>query len=479
MGNYLSDSDREEKPPSRKPEADSVGSTKQENVKKDEPVRTPSVRSNHVLTQEEASMVVYKKLSSSVVLRKQAKGDEEKMRELARQLSTIDGLKSTYLATGWVETCNLYLQCVGDEETDEEIQEASTQKREEGFSSSESSSSSTLLGVEEIGSNERQSSIVSVGQAELASISRMKLGDKIRIKLLISETMTTKRQRAFRMLASPLLSSFKVFPELGIFHTALIIGPWKIEWNDSGLCIPRKVVSGAAVLTTDIDTICTLDRLEDVTDKLAHVIVKWNTTMKYKEGTGDKQTYGNCQDFIDDVMQELGLQRICEVMAQGELPVARFFRRLRETGVCTLEFPMDETFRTQFEIEQECVTFRSHADLDKFVINLLEHDKSFPQTHSLEWALLKSFDRAFWLKHYRYMFREEHAPLTISKEEIYDEPVDGDSDDEHDQSEDEQDHSEDEEEHPSERRYIKKVTIKEVMSCPFGDPSKSSFIGGR
>jgi hypothetical protein len=104
-------------------------------------------------------------------------------------------------------------------------------------------------------------------------------------------------------------------------------------------------------------------------------------------------SHGNCQDFIDDVMQQLGLERICEFMAKGELPVARFFRRLRETGSCTLEFPMDETFRTQFKIEEECVIFQTHADLDRFVLKLLEVDRSFAQTHTLEWALLKSFDR--------------------------------------------------------------------------------------
>jgi hypothetical protein len=70
------------------------------------------------------------------------------------------------------------------------------------------------------------------------------------------------------MLASPFLSSFKVFPDVGIFHVALLIGPWKIEWNDSSLCIPRKIVSGAAVMSTDIDSIHTIDKLEDVTEKV-------------------------------------------------------------------------------------------------------------------------------------------------------------------------------------------------------------------
>jgi hypothetical protein len=205
--------------------------------------------------------------------------------------------------------------------------------------------------------------------------------------------------------------------------------------------------------------------------------------MKYKEGATDNKSHGNCQDFIDDVMKELGLERICEVMAKGELPVARFFRKLRQTGSCTLEFPMDQVFRSKFDIEEENKIFKTHVELDEFVIKLKQVDPNFAQTYPLEWALLKSFDRAFWLKHYRYRFRDEHIPLvitTVTEEDDVEQPPDSDDENSHNSDEHSHDEHDGHKENGEEKPPVqKKKVYHDKMSCPFGDPATSSFIGGR
>lgn len=61
------------------------------------------------------------------------------------------------------------------------------------------------------------------------------------------------------------------------------------------MCIPRKCVSRAALLTADIDSINTDKRVEEVVETLADVIVEWNTTKQYKDRSTNKEIEGNCQ----------------------------------------------------------------------------------------------------------------------------------------------------------------------------------------
>lgn len=62
------------------------------------------------------------------------------------------------------------------------------------------------------------------------------------------------------------------------------------------MCVPRKVVANAAILSADIDEISTIKDFNQTIDKLAKVIVHWNTKMKYIERNAKKEEGGNCQD---------------------------------------------------------------------------------------------------------------------------------------------------------------------------------------
>lgn len=65
---------------------------------------------------------------------------------------------------------------------------------------------------------------------------------------------------------SPILSKLDLLPEFGLFHSAIMIGPYMIDWNDSGVSIPRKCVSQAALISTDIAEIPTEKKLDEVID---------------------------------------------------------------------------------------------------------------------------------------------------------------------------------------------------------------------
>jgi len=264
-----------------------------------------------------------------------------------------------------------------------------------------------------------------IPERELDSLKNLLFMEKIRIKLLISETAARPSKRAIRQLVSPLLNSLHVLPELGMFHSALIIGPWKLEFNDSGVVVPRKIISSAAVLTADIDHITTVNRFNDIVNKLAEVIVKWNTTMQYKENGGDKTKVGNCQDFVDDVLQAL------DIKLNFDGPMAKFIERLRKTGKCNLQFEPDPAFIEQYGLSEKLFKFTDHGSLDRFVNDLLKKNPNLMAESRSEWALLKSFDRAFWLKNAKF---------------------------------------------PERREYLPHCNEHGVLGCPFGDPSHFSFI---
>jgi hypothetical protein len=58
----------------------------------------------------------------------------------------------------------------------------------------------------------------------------MQVKKKIRIKLVIAEICKNNTQKAIRKLLSPILTTFDTQQQFGMFHSALIVGPWYLEW---------------------------------------------------------------------------------------------------------------------------------------------------------------------------------------------------------------------------------------------------------
>lgn len=233
-------------------------------------------------------------------------------------------------------------------------------------------------------------------------------------------------------------------------------------------------MSQAAVLTADIDYISTVDRLEEVIDTLAKVICKWNVHMVYKQTGGDPSKHGNCQDFVDDCLAALG------VKLNFEGALKNFITRLKKTGNSKLQFEMTREFIEKFklvdlypslrralenqenakdqsgeaaedEVPAGALVFQTHKDLDRFVWYLMQQDFEFQNHYPCEYQLLKSFDRAFWVKALTYPNMEQFHPL-YEDEDIH---VGAKS--------------------PSNNKQpINNEERKQ--KCPFGDPCASSFI---
>ena len=52
-----------------------------------------------------------------------------------------------------------------------------------------------------------------------------------------------------------------------MFHSAVIIGPWYLEWTNKSLCIPKKCYSSAALVAVDVPTNLELVDVDNVVDR--------------------------------------------------------------------------------------------------------------------------------------------------------------------------------------------------------------------
>ncbi|KAL9648865.1 hypothetical protein ABK040_003795 [Willaertia magna] len=364
--------------------------------------------------------IVLDKVLNNTIIRQKLGNNLNQMKIFAKQLSDIQELKESYLHTDWLQTMNLLKETSNIQNKileNSNDSESNLEKLRKGSAILVSTQSGTDMAINSYMNNNNQNNNNLNNNLDHLP-PNMELKDKIRIKLLVTETARNSTDRTIRQLLSPVLDTFNVLPEMGMFHTALIVGPWKLEWNDSGLIVPRKIMSQAAVITADIDYISSMDRLDFVIDNLAKVICKWNVTMNYKQTGGDKSKYGNCQDFVDDCLDALGVK----LNFEGSLK--NFLTRLRKTGNSRLEFEMTEQFVKDFNLlennfkltyhENEntyTLRFDTHRDLDLFVNYLIEKDDEFEMHFKSEYVLLKSFDRAFWVKAVSFPNIPEFQPL--------------------------------------------------------------------
>jgi len=217
-----------------------------------------------------------------------------------------------------------------------------------------------------------------------------------------------------------------------MFHTALIIGPWILEWNNSSLCIPRRCCSTAAILAIDVDnTIEKKMKIGFVVDALCEVISRWNIIKTYDRNKC------NCLHFIEDVLDSLGISS--KLSYTGAL--GNFIKNIREKGSSDWNYSLPEELiqKCHFKNDVKNINFKTHEELDNFVLQILEYEKQFniDTKYAEDFALLKSVDRAFWLRYFK------------KNEKIY--------------------------KHKCEKESEK----EEFCLCPFGDPRDSKSILGK
>lgn len=134
------------------------------------------------------------------------------------------------------------------------------------------------------------------------------------------------------------------------------------------------------------------DDLNSVIDKIAKVLLEWNCFYTYSRSKG--HCTGNCQDFVEALLIELGI----EPKFTGAL--ATYLEAIKKEGKSGAWFKPTEEFKKEFGIKEDIIEFKTHAQLDTFVMNLQEQNRLLRVKYSGEWQLMKSFDRGFWLNFY-------------------------------------------------------------------------------
>jgi hypothetical protein len=187
-----------------------------------------------------------------------------------------------------------------------------------------------------------------------------------------------------------------------MFHSALSVGPWYLEWTNRALCIPKKCYSQAALIVIDIDNNLEVVDVDFVIEKITEVIARWNVLHPY-----DKRE-NNCQEFVDDLLIALDINP--HLHFKGQL--GEYLKKLRNKGEANIEYDIPKDIRDKCQIKEKTVKFSNHLELDQFLKKITDAYPMFLEDYkSSDAALLKSFDRAFWLRHYRDKSNDEWKPL--------------------------------------------------------------------
>ena len=152
----------------------------------------------------------------------------------------------------------------------------------------------------------------------------------------------------------------------------------------------------------DVTKIVGLENVAKAIDKTASICAHWNAHKTY-----DNKTC-NCQHFAIAVLEYLGIRAEFENNIKGPLRV--YMDRLKNDGVCDMKYHLEKPIKDLI-MNSDCseelkkfvsgksVTFKTHKMLDEFVFTIRKHKPlHFTLAGKYEYMLLKSFDRAFWLR---------------------------------------------------------------------------------
>jgi hypothetical protein len=170
------------------------------------------------------------------------------------------------------------------------------------------------------------------------------------------------------------------------------------------LVIPKKCFSRSAMMVLDVDNDLELADYETIIDSISEVIARWNCVHHY-----DK-FYKNCQTFVDDILNSIGVDT--NQKYKGSL--GNYLKKLRTKGEVETEYEIPNDIREKCGFSESLVKFDTHKQLDEFVEEILKFYPDFFQNSKLseDVALLKGFDRAFWLKHYQNQYDNYSKCLT-------------------------------------------------------------------
>ncbi|KAF0978831.1 hypothetical protein FDP41_001901 [Naegleria fowleri] len=195
----------------------------------------------------------------------------------------------------------------------------------------------------------------------------------------------------------------------GLFHTALIVGNWYIEFNDNSIACVRPISSSKAVFVYHLKAFGEAE-INEVINKITRVCCTWNATQYYDVKTA------NCQHFTQTVLKAIGI----DLKNSTEISplVKDYFFKLKKYGICSMTYSIPKPIKPSFNFDE--ITFKTHQELDQFwlTVNAKHHAWVNTEEGKNHENLLKSYDRAFWLRRQssKDMCNEVNEPLRDNDE---------------------------------------------------------------
>jgi len=91
-----------------------------------------------------------------------------------------------------------------------------------------------------------------------------------------------------------------------------------------------------------------------------------------------------------------------------------YLKKLKNNGCCDMIFTIDSKLKEKTGLKEDSKTFKTHKELDEFFNLIKKNYGGFMVDKPGDFKLLKSFDRAFWLRHYKFKTKSEFKPLYIT-----------------------------------------------------------------
>jgi hypothetical protein len=229
--------------------------------------------------------------------------------------------------------------------------------------------------------------------------------NKLKVKFIVSYRHVSKAEK----LCGGLLALFQ--KTYGPVHTCIQIGPYVLHWYNNSLVKVDSVKSTNSLLALDVAVI-DIDRNVSIKRnssicKIIELAANYNMFKKYDLITC------NCQHFVDDILKILGINSLKDCFSKKEKmqnvkKVEEFRSKIPNEELRQIFDSLKAGFLFDNMIKAAEMLFETHVDLDRFtkyIINCAYRDdepeealRKFSQDCPVKYDILKSCDRAFWLR---------------------------------------------------------------------------------
>ncbi|KAL9643628.1 hypothetical protein ABK040_010240 [Willaertia magna] len=211
----------------------------------------------------------------------------------------------------------------------------------------------------------------------------------------------SKEKKKMKILDESLMDSF------GLVHTAIQISQYIIHWVDDSLVHISEVKStnpNAVIEIGELD----IEKDTDKIHNLCQIIALYNQRKTYSN------LHCNCHHFVHDCLDVLGMSQHLMGVMTDDSPnnqLGKYLRNLRNGK---------NLHKRVFihPITKEKIKFKTHSQLDEYCIKLFKEIPNFKEEYPNTYALLKAYDRGFWLGHLKDRLIFDKLPKGLNREEF-------------------------------------------------------------